>query len=69
MKTVMEVADFDALLGVLRRWNDRVFPGRKLDAGDVSVTPYGGIDKRIGWDTYLISIHGAAWGMSDGPIA
>lgn len=33
----------------------------------VEVIPYGGMDKRIGWDTYLVVLNGVPWGMTDGP--
>ena len=35
---------------------------------DVTVEPYGGIDKRCGWDTYIVHAKGwGVFGMTDGP--
>lgn len=35
----------------------------------IEVRPYGnGIDQRIGWNTYLVSINGKGIGFTDGPL-
>lgn len=67
MKTVREVQDRAELLAIiqeqLRPFHVDVKPEQ------LRVEPYGGIDERIGWDTYLITIDGyGVWGMADGPL-
>lgn len=40
----------------------------KARANDtVTVEPYGGIDNRNGWDTYIVMHNGHPIGMTDGP--
>ena len=35
----------------------------------LSVTPYGGVDKRTGWDTYIVTVDGyGVYGFTDCPI-
>lgn len=36
--------------------------------GVVKVEKYGGIDERIGWDTYIVTINGDACGFTNGPL-
>jgi hypothetical protein len=36
--------------------------------GPIKVEKYGGIDTRIGWDTYIVTVGGNAVGMTDGPL-
>lgn len=66
MATVREVADRADLLEVIR---GTLAPfGVDVKAGQLKVEPYC-FDRRIGWDTYLITVEGyGVWGMADGPI-
>jgi hypothetical protein len=58
METVREIEPtLDALAVIL-----------KVPPSSVTVEPYGGIDKRIGWDTHLVCIDGDAVGFTDGPV-
>jgi len=58
METVVEIEPkLDALAVIL-----------KVPPSAVTVEPYGGIDKRNGWDTYIVSIEGQACGFTDGPV-
>ena len=35
----------------------------------IHLEPYGGIDERIGWDTYIVTIDGhGVYGFTDGPL-
>lgn len=39
----------------------------------VHVEPYDGVDKRCGWDTYIVTIHfpdtnPGVWGFTNGPL-
>lgn len=34
---------------------------------DIDVRPYG-FDKRIGWDTHVVTVRGAVVGFTDGPL-
>lgn len=43
-------------------------PQSGINPEQVSVEPYGGIDPRIGWDTYIVLISGQAVGFTDGPL-
>jgi hypothetical protein len=36
-------------------------------AGEIEVKPYT-YDERIGWDTYIVTVDGAAVGFTDGAI-
>jgi hypothetical protein len=40
----------------------------KFNEDDVSVKPYS-FDVRIGWDTHIVCIKGAAVGYTDGPLS
>lgn len=55
---VRDRADLEKLL-------HRVY-GPDFVSADVVVEPYGGIDRRNGWNTHLVSIKGSAVGMLDG---
>lgn len=64
MKYVLEIPDWESLIAFLakelRAWRPDSM---------VLVEKYGsGIDKRIGWDTHLISVDGNACLFSDGPM-
>jgi hypothetical protein len=40
----------------------------KFKDEDLKVAPYGGVDKRCGWDTYIVTIEGyGVMGFTDGP--
>lgn len=42
--------------------------GAHVDAGAIKVSPYG-FDKRIGWDTHIVTVDGyGVFGFSDGPL-
>lgn len=34
----------------------------------ITVDPYSGIDKRNGWDTYIVCVDGSAIGMTNGTV-
>jgi hypothetical protein len=34
----------------------------------ITVEPYSGIDRRNGWDTYIVCLYGAAIGMTNGGV-
>lgn len=40
----------------------------KVPPGAIKVTPYGGIDPRNGWDTYLVSVNGCGVGFTDSAV-
>jgi hypothetical protein len=68
MQTVVEVEDFNALLDHLHKlaepWQPNVPP---MNADTVHVEPYGGVDERIGWDTYIVTLKGyGVLGFTDG---
>ena len=43
--------------------------GVALTPGMVSVSPYGGVDPRNGWDTHIVVIVGhGVYGFTDGPL-
>jgi hypothetical protein len=68
MAQVIEVASLDELV---RRMRERVqdwYPIDQLPTIDnIKVEPYG-FDDRIGWDTYIVTVNGSAWGFTDGPL-
>jgi hypothetical protein len=35
---------------------------------DIIIRPYGGIDQRNGWDTYIVLVSGSPVGFTDGPV-
>lgn len=37
-------------------------------SGPITVAPYGGVDPRTGWNTYLICSDGRPCGFADGPL-
>ena len=64
METVVDLEGFDALVAYL---------AEKFKPWGVEVTPelvkaekYGGFDTRIGWDTWIVMVDGAAVGFTDG---
>ncbi len=68
MNTTVEIeASMPALLAAMRpvmaAWNVELTPGM------VHVTPYGGVDDRIGWDTHIVTVEGhGVYGFTDGPL-
>jgi len=43
--------------------------GKTVSPDSVKVEKYGtGIDTRIGWDTYIVTVDGSVFGMTDGPL-
>jgi hypothetical protein len=68
MATTVEIeATMPSLLAAMRPvmapW------GVDLTPDMVHVEPYGGIDKRIGWDTYIVTMDGrGVYGFTDGPL-
>lgn len=68
MKTVVEIADADALFVHLVALGGYY---AKLDFSELVQNPYGGLDTRTGWNTRMIHdgrIGGPVVGFSDGPI-
>lgn len=59
METTVEVGTLDDLAVELQRagWS----------SGAIEVAPYG-YDDRIGWDTHIVTVDGAAVGFTDGPM-
>lgn len=66
MATVVEIADHAALVDHIR---SMLAPYRfEFDSRLLRVKPYGGIDSRNGWDTYIVTIDGfGVVGFTDGP--
>jgi hypothetical protein len=64
MDTVILVGDHADLCRVIA--DDFAWSGEKM--GRVTVERYG-FDARIGWDTHLVCVDGAAVGYTDGPLA
>lgn len=40
-----------------------------VKSSSIRVEAYGGFDKRIGWDTYIVLVDGVPFGFTDGPAA
>lgn len=76
MKEVIEVATRAQLVEHLRRsvmvdcGHGRIlFPPDELpNMENTEVAPYYGFDHRIGWNTHIVTVNGAAWGFTDGPL-
>ena len=67
MKTVVEVADFAALLTHMRKLAQPWPTMPPINATTVHIIPYL-YDARIGWDTYLVRLDGyGPFGFTDGP--
>lgn len=63
METCVELGGMAQLCRHIRRaWGFRAFKD-----SDVEVKPYG-YDKRIDWDTHVVTISGNAIGFTDGPV-
>ena len=63
--TAQAVADH-----ITTAWKLLLGPGKTITPEIVKVGKYGdGIDTRIGWDTYIITVDGhGVFGMTDGPL-
>lgn len=62
LATTVEVTDRYALFLLLEKdWHEPV-SGKAVD-----IKHYG-FDRRIGWDTHLVTINGHVAGMTDGPL-
>jgi hypothetical protein len=75
METVIEVKDKNDLLDqILSNYADTSFPLDRKDIKNFTIQPYGGIDKRIGWNTYIVEIDACPpWGrhvagFTNGPL-
>lgn len=68
MATTIEIdatatALLSAMQPVMAPW------GVDLTPEMILVKPYGGMDERIGWDTYIVTIEGhGVYGFTDGPL-
>jgi len=61
MATVVEVADRAALVAHVENLLGH--------AADIEVKPYGGVDQRNGWDTYIVTLAGyGVLGFTDGAL-
>lgn len=65
MATVVEVDGRTALIDLL---DDTIIRDLPPKAYAVTVKPYGGIDERIGWDTYIVLVDEIPVGFTDGPL-
>lgn len=61
MKECVEVSGVRDIFTIL---NARIGPPVRLE--EIEVKPYG-FDKRINWDTHIVTVSGAAVGFTDGP--
>jgi hypothetical protein len=67
MREVAEIKDFDELVRHMRNEVQDWYPPEELPTPDnVKVEPYI-FDDRIGWDTYIVTVNGNAWGFTNGP--
>lgn len=69
MREVSVVANFSELVALMRS-ACRGWPANKMPTEDnTKIEPYGrGIDSRTGWNTHIVTVDGAAWGFTDGPL-
>lgn len=60
----------DAAMAEVRKVATRAELATLLHAPEdwISVEPYGGVDKRIGWDTYIVTVRGQGVGFTNGPL-
>lgn len=69
--SMAEVSEVTSLDELVRRMCDPIkhwYPADKLPTvHNVKVEPYG-FDERIGWNTYIVTVDGEAWGFTDGPL-
>lgn len=72
MKEVVDLPDFAALVAHLNTIHGSLnahFGVPPYKPEQVKVEPYGGFDKRIGWQTYIVTVDGQAVGFTNGPMA
>ena len=68
MADVVEVNDLPQLVRHMRREVERWYPKDELPTlENTKLEPYC-FDDRIGWDTYLVTVKGKAWGYTNGPL-
>jgi hypothetical protein len=68
MREVVEVNDFPQLVRHLRRGVESWYPKDELPTEEnTRLEPYG-FDKRINWETYLVTVDAKAWGYTNGPL-
>jgi len=63
---VVEVNDFPQLVRHMRREVERWYPIDQLPTLENTKLEHYGYDERIGWDTYLVTVNGQAWGYTNG---
>lgn len=69
MREVVEVNDLAALVRHMRREVGRWYPKDELPTlENTRLEPYC-FDARIGWNTYLVTVKGNAWGYTNGPLS
>lgn len=69
MRSVIEVFSFDQLVRHMRRevhHMENIYPADDLPTVDNTKLEHMGLDERIGWDTYLVTVNGKAWGYTNG---
>lgn len=67
MHEMREVDSFAELVRCMRSEVQSWYPADQLPTEDnTAVKPYCR-DDRIGWDTYIVTVNGQAWGFTDGP--
>lgn len=70
MATVVEIEPTAQAVAdhITAAW-DWLLDGKVISPDSVKVKKYGdGVDTRIGWDTYLVTVDGSVFGMTDGPL-
>ncbi len=68
MREVVEITDFAHLVRHMRREVESWYPKEELPTEEnTKLEPYC-YDPRIGWDTYLVTVNGNAWGYTDGAL-
>jgi hypothetical protein len=66
MREVVEVNDFPQLVRHMRREVESWYPEDQLPTEEsTKLEPYG-FDRRIGWETFLVTVDGQAWGYTNG---
>jgi hypothetical protein len=68
MREVVEVNDLAQLVRHMRRGVERWYPKDQLPTENNTKVEAYGYDRRIGWDTYLVTVNGQAWGYTDGNL-
>lgn len=71
MATVAEIEPTSQAVAdhITASWS-RFLNGETITPDMVTVEKYGvdSIDTRIGWDTYIVTVGGRVFGMTDGPL-